>query len=325
MPSSKRSSGRGAIVAWLLAMLILAVPVVARADSATAEAEFREGRRLARAGRYAEACPHFEASHRAMPALGALLNLGVCHEKVGRTASAHAELRAAQEMARQRGDSREAIARELADALEPRLSRLRIVLAGPLAAGLVVRRGPVDITADLGSAIAVDPGDHDIEASAPGLTTWTVTVSVRAEGHTVDVSVPALIAPPPALVAPSLSPRRSTPLAMPRRPPSARGSWRRVAALGVGGLAVAVIGGAAAFELSGLEIYGQSEREPDDDRQLALYNDANRDHVIAQSLAIAGAGLLATSVYLVVSDPPTVDVVVGASGDATGLLVHGRF
>jgi hypothetical protein len=184
------------LLAAALAVLLVGAPRPASADTAAAEAAFREGRRLAREGRFAEACPLFEASHRAAPALGALLNLAICHEEIGRTASAYAGYRAAQEMARVRVDPREAVARGLADRLAPRLTRLRVELAGAMAHGLIVRRGPSDITDALGVAAAVDPGEHVLEASAPGHVTWLLAVTVTREGETTVVQVPELRADP---------------------------------------------------------------------------------------------------------------------------------
>src|SRR6478735_9605838 len=51
-------------------------------DQAKAEALFDEGRRLLAAARFAEACPKFAESQRLDSALGTLLNLGDCYEKM---------------------------------------------------------------------------------------------------------------------------------------------------------------------------------------------------------------------------------------------------
>jgi hypothetical protein len=65
-------------------------------DAATAEALFEDGRRLMQEGDYASACPKLAASYKidvalGNPALGTILNLAVCHERSGQTATAWIE------------------------------------------------------------------------------------------------------------------------------------------------------------------------------------------------------------------------------------------
>jgi hypothetical protein len=289
------------LLAAALAVLLVGAPRPASADTAAAEAAFREGRRLAREGRFAEACPLFEASHRAAPALGALLNLAICHEQIGRTASAYAGYRAAQEMARVRVDPREAVARDLADRLAPRLTRLRVELAGAMAHGLIVRRGPTDITAALGVAAAVDPGEHVLEASAPGHVTWLLTVTVTGEGETMVVQVPPLLREAPAAVlvpAPRPAPRRSVAPAPPRS------TWRPAGAVTLGVIAGATFVGAVMVERSSQSTYASARNEGDPARRSDLEDRANQELLVAQGLAAAGVAVAATGVYLWLSRNP---------------------
>jgi Skp family chaperone for outer membrane proteins len=182
---------RGVTVPSIFVVLVaLAMPARADDTAAKAEAAFDEGRRLVAQGNYAAACPKFELSYRLDPGIGALLNLADCHTHIGRTASAWAELVEAEDKLRRAGDKRQAFAAERIQAIVPRLVRLSIT--APAIAGLVVTRDGVDVTALLGTAVPVDPGDHAVQASAPGLATWSTRVSVAGEGTTTTVAVPNL-------------------------------------------------------------------------------------------------------------------------------------
>jgi hypothetical protein len=166
----------------------------AKPDAALAETLFQEGRRLMTAGHYAEACPKFAESHRLDSRSGTLLNLAACHEHEGKIATAWAEFNDAVSLAqRDARPDREKFARERIQALEPRLSRVRIVVSPQAEAdqpeitldGLAVGR------AVLGIATPLDPGEHLITASAPGRQRWEVRLVVR-EAESKVVEVPAL-------------------------------------------------------------------------------------------------------------------------------------
>ena len=79
------------------------VPVTAVAVSPAAEALFQEGRRLMAAGKTAEACARFAESYTQEASSGTLLNLALCHQKEGKTATAWTEYRNAARLARSQG------------------------------------------------------------------------------------------------------------------------------------------------------------------------------------------------------------------------------
>jgi len=334
----------------ILALLLLRSGAVRADAKADAEAAFQDGRRLAREGNHAAACPRFEASYRAEPALGALLHLADCHERIGRTASAWAEFREAAEMARVRVDSREQAARAHLAALEPRLVRLRVAVLEPRPPGLVVRRGPRELMDELGRAVPVDPGEYLIEASAPGCRTWTVTVRVEGEGRTVEVTVPPLVEPtarePSAW---TCSPRTSVPHhppePAPAEPAGARlpehrfWSARRVLAAAAGGAGVVSLG-------AGLYVGSRARSLWDDSRDhcragnvcdrdgRALIDRAGRRAIAADVLVGAGAAAIAAGVALWMLSPGSPDgegdqhgvVVVPAIGvDSVGASLRGSF
>lgn len=150
----------------------------ARADRALAEALFDEGRRLAAAGKFAEACPKFERSNAEDPAPGTQLNLASCYEHLGKTASAWATYTAVASAA---SGARATFAQQKADALVPMLAKLTIRASS---ARTVTRDGAVVPAASFGVAIPVDPGAHVVVASG-----FQRSVTV-APGATVVVTVP---------------------------------------------------------------------------------------------------------------------------------------
>jgi hypothetical protein len=201
--------GRGWVGCGLFAALLAAGPFAfAQAMSPAVIELFDAGRALADKGDHAGACAKFTEAIRIDGArrYGLLMNLGQCSEKQGKTATAWALYKEAAFTARRQSRAEdEANAVKLAAALEPRLAKLQIN-AGPgkATAGLVIRTDGQEVGAGaLGTPIAVDPGSHAIEATAPGYTVWSTTVTV-ADGAVQVVEIPALVkaaAPPPAAVA----------------------------------------------------------------------------------------------------------------------------
>jgi hypothetical protein len=181
------------------------VALAQSADKTAAVALFDEAASLVAAGNYKDACPKYAESNRLDPQLGALMHLADCYEKAGQLASAWASFRDASEIAEKKNDPRAGIAADRAKALEPRISRLAVVVPKETAVpGLEIRRdGEVVNRATWGSALPVDIGDHQIEASAPGKQTWQGVAKVTAEGSRDSISIPAL---QDAVEAPSATP-----------------------------------------------------------------------------------------------------------------------
>lgn len=184
---------RIAFGALLLFVVLLAGPAMA-GDKALAEALFMDGKRLLDEKKYAEACVKFEASQRQDPSPGTLLNLGRCNEAQGKTASAWASYTEAATLARNMSrPEQEVAAKEKVAALEPKLSKLSIDPPAVAVDGLTVKRGDVTMGADsLGIAVPVDPGEYEIEASAPGYETWKGSVKVAPDGATASIRIPDL-------------------------------------------------------------------------------------------------------------------------------------
>jgi hypothetical protein len=123
-----------------------------------------------------------------------MLWLADCLETSGRLASAWAEFKEAAAMAAQRKDPRLRIAQERAAALEPRLSKLNLVVSAESAApGLQIRRdGMLVGGAEWGLPVPLDPGIHSVAATAPGRHAWSTTIEIRTEAAVLPITIPVL-------------------------------------------------------------------------------------------------------------------------------------
>lgn len=216
-------------------------------DTAVARSLFRDARKLMESGRYTEACPKLEESQRLDPGIGTRFNLADCWEHTGRTASAWALFLDVASATRAAGQSdREAVARERAEKLEKKLSRLslRVEETDP---GLEIRRdGAVLGRPSWGTEVPVDPGTRVIEARAPGKQAWLTRIAVPATPTVTVVTIPKLEdAPADETAAPAApgAPASST-SAQPGMEShassggSSSGAGQRVVALGLGGVGV---------------------------------------------------------------------------------------
>jgi len=231
-------------------------------DKAAADHLFDEGKRLLAAGDTTQACAKFETSLKLFDQLGTRLNLADCYEKAGRTASAWAEFREAASLATKRGDRRARFARDRADALQPKLVKLAIVVPpASRVPGLELRRNGVAVPAELfDTPVPVDPGKYAVEAAAAGHKPWSSTVDASAAGGELKIEVPkleALPAPPPDpakgakrvekdRVAAEPEPAAVKPADEPVDP-AARRRRRHVISYAVGGAGLAAIGVGTAF------------------------------------------------------------------------------
>jgi len=200
---------------------------------AQAEARFREGSAAFDAGRTDEACVAFADSRRLYPNLSTLLNLALCYETQGKTASAW---RGFTEAAAWASDSalhdRRDFAHQHALKLERALARVEI--RPPPGADLVVAiDGEPVPAARLLWPVFLDPGEHVIEATAPGHVRYVTKVRVPAtSADAIVVAIPPLRAEPPPVPAPPPASNVS----------SSHSSARRVAGFVVGGMGILAAG-----------------------------------------------------------------------------------
>jgi len=220
------------------------------AEKATAESLFQQGTDLMSEKRFAPACEKFEGSQQLDPALGTMLRLADCYDRVGRSASAWALFREAASVAKTRGEAdRERIAVERAAELEKRLSKLEVRVDRKNApTGLEIQINGMTIPrATWDAPFPVDPGQKRVSASAPERVAWSTTVDVGAGPDARTIEIPQLLPKPhvdaqEAAGAGAAGPARETPTAPPR---TLRNVGYLVGSLGIAGLAV---GGVLSFK-----------------------------------------------------------------------------
>jgi tetratricopeptide (TPR) repeat protein len=162
---------------------------VVRAEEATAAGDAAKAQEY-----YRTAAERLADSYKLDPATGTLLNLALCHEKLGQLAEAYREFQTALLEARKAGrNERIQFAKDHLDYIEPRLARLTLVVpAGQLPAGYVLRRSGVEIPPQqFNVAVPIDPGRYEIVASAPGYVSFRADAEIAASQPRI-VLIPAL-------------------------------------------------------------------------------------------------------------------------------------
>jgi hypothetical protein len=279
-----------------------ALSAPSRADVAKADKLFKEARTLMSQGKFDAACPKLEESEQLDPAPGTRYQLAVCYESTGRPATALALYLEVADLAKAAGfKDKEKVAREKADALEPKVPRIVIEVKAARPSGLVVTRdgAPVE-ESQYGRPILVDPGDYVIEATAPERKPFKTTVAVKGEG--ARVAVPISLAPVEDFS------RKEVP-----EPPPPKSSFgaQRIAAIAVG---AAGAGGVVAGSVFGMNAKGAYDKAMGDPSLCptkktcypdgkALVDQAQSDALISTITFIAGGVALAGGVVLFVTAP----------------------
>jgi PEGA domain len=268
MKEHRLSPFRSVASALALSCALFACPHVAHAqggNQALAQSLFDAGRKLMLQKNYVQACPKFEDSERLDPSPGTLLNLGECYEGLGKTATAWARYESAATMAHTAGRTElETLATNHADKLQPHLSKLTIQGPATSLDGLRVQLDKSDVgSASFGTAVAIDPGQHTLEASAPGYKNWSKQVTVGPDGAQVTEQVPPLEKLPPG-AQPSRQPAESnttTGAAVMHDLGKAHGSTKTVA-LVVGGAGIVVAGVGAVFGIMAASQASNAKSDP---------------------------------------------------------------
>jgi hypothetical protein len=307
----------------------------ARAQSAEAEALFRDGRALIKQGQLAAGCDKLAASDRLEPSEGTLLNLGDCREKQGKLASAWGAFRRVEAMAERAGNDerRRGEAARRALALEPRLSTLRIDVAGRVD-GLVVHRDDEVVDAAVWSTpVPVDPGTYLLRAEAPGYTTWQLRIDVGANADHKVAQVPALERAPVATVVPIPPPVPVELAAMPQPMTMRTRTWSatRGVSLGLGIVALGALGTGAYFGVQAKDLQNRADQHCPlavcaDPQGLSENAQARTDATAANILyGVAGASA-AASIVLWLVGAPRAEMIRPTVGDhQAGVSFAGKF
>jgi hypothetical protein len=235
--------------------------------------------------RFEEACPKFAESQRLAPSSGATLALAFCYEGLGKVASAWGAFSATVTLGRQdaRADRVKVATARLA-ALEPLLPRVSFVVPPAWATipGFELMLDGAALAPAAWSDIPADPGDHTLEAHAPGQTTYTKSFTIgRAPVPTT------LVVPAPVPVAVVVSPPVLPPLPPP--PPPAGFPWRTTGFFSVGVGAAGVVVGAI---LGGIALSDASTVHSQCPSGVCKSMGAVSEDATAGSLADASTGLL---------------------------------
>ena len=303
-------------------------------SNAIAEQLFNEGRDLAAAGKWSEACPKFEASMQRDPALGTRLNLATCYQHVNKLASAWGLFRDSADIAKKSNDTKRFdYAMQQAAALEPKIPKLVITAPPKAPAGLTVQRdGAAVSAAELGVALYVDPGTHEVTASAPGFEPVTSKIATE-EGKTETLALPELkaktdVQQPPATDSDDVSTEPVSPT-------------RKYVALGIGGGGIVMVGLGLVF---GAQAISKNNKAKDlcgpdltcsasnlDEGQQLIHDGRTRG-TLATVFVAAGVAAIGGGVVMYLTAPrqterthATARIVPVIDRDGAGLGVVGRF
>jgi hypothetical protein len=309
----------------------LAGGAAAQSNKAAAAAAFDHAKELQTAGKLEEACAEFARSQQLDPQLGTQYNLGLCYEKLGKLASAYVEfdeLAARDSNAKRKADSKKRKAK-----LEPRLTRLLLVVSNP-APQLTVKRGDEDITMLVGVTTPVDPGVYVFRAEAPGRTTWEQQVDLTAEGATITVEIPAL---PEATTTEPVVDDDTRPL--PETPEGGKsGGGRKILGLSIAGVGAVATGIGVFFGVQASSLKGEAE-----DACNGSLDPCSGDITLAQSKiddarskanlsnVLVGVGLAAVAGGIILwvtapdGEPRETALVPVVGADGFGLALDGRW
>ncbi len=298
-------------VALLVAMLATAVPCRAHAQENSAKGEelFQLGRAALGDGRYELALTYFEQSYEVDPALGTLLNLAVCEEKLGRLAAALSHLDTALKTVPGMDKRRPLIADRLAE-LERRTPRLTIRVHPPIEKGTVVVLDTRTLDRnDLDKAIRVDPGRHELSCAGTSGDRCALGFTIGEGDDAVQNLAVATSQPLPSLapIEASRSPQEQ------KRPAFAYG----LGALGIASIAAGFVTGAIVIQRKHV-VDEHCDATGCDPTGVDVADSGKIFSLVATALTGLGVVAVGSSVYFMVTSPIS-------TKSTTAVTVVGKF
>ena len=171
-----RAIAFGTVTAFYVATSTLAYA----GDPVAAREQVKLGYQLAQAGKCEEAIPHFLESLKLDVKAVTLINLASCEEKTAHLSDALGHWVEARARAQAEGNAGiEEEAEKRARALEPKLPKLTVVVAGSPADAEVTRDGVALGSASMNVPLPVNPGAHMLVVHAKGHEDTSVSISLR--------------------------------------------------------------------------------------------------------------------------------------------------
>ncbi|WP_437809661.1 hypothetical protein [Sorangium sp. So ce1078] len=295
---SPARSGR-TFVSLAAALLLTTAPRPAPAQAAqgtgdvtAARVLFVQGAKFAREGRWEEARALYSRSLALKATPLTRYSLGVAQKETGHLADALASFRAfLAEPATPTTTPYVGPAREAVAALEGRVGRATLDVRPGNIDGLTLALDGKLLRAAPGQVLELDPGAHEVTASAPGFRAAVARFSVGAGGS---VEVPLALAPAAAGTAQASAAGRGLP---PLADSSEESSSRTlpVVVMGVGG---GLLAGGAILGLSGLKQAGDARSSTGSDASSARVKGILGDVLGGVGVATVGIGL-----YMLLNQP----------------------
>jgi len=303
----------------------------ASTNAALAEATYEEGRAALERGDNERACSLLKASSDFERALGTSLALAHCFEVTGKTASAWTLFLEVEAWARRVGDDRRSqIARLRATGLRPKLTRAVFAVSrGPHEPRALFIDGNEVDSAAWSVEFPIDPGKHQLEATAEGHSPWRQEVVVVEGPELVTLSIPPLRVMPKAPVDRSPQPQRESSQRDRLDVPESSSTWTWVTA----GSSVAALAGAGTLTW----LAWRDDTASDEhcrtatlcsERGVELRDRAYERAAWATGVGTAGLALVGVAGYLYLTDdaaPERPEITADISPSEAKLVVRGMF
>lgn len=259
-------------------------------------------------------CDKFSQAYALNPnAVGILLNVALCDEKLGHTATAVANFRRARDMAvEQKSAEHERAASEHLAALEGKVPHATFLLSAAAAPGVALVIDDTQVISQLVD-VPVDPGQHQLSVSAPGYLPHRISFAV-ADSEKRTVVIPAL-----------------------ERAVSTRSS-RRTYGLITGGVGAAAVITGVTIGLVARSRYNSAiagcdtsgDKPVCNDHDYANATDARSVATAGTVISVAGGAVVAVGVYLWLSAPGehaerAVTLLPDVSPNSAGFTAVGHF